>query len=89
MADTYQPLVGIAATLIWTWRLKILDKDVHGLDVGLRDKQLFGMSKERLRDLSVDMSTPAILVCEGVKYPEGRGRNPECEPRRSPGFRLH
>ena len=47
MADTYQPLVGIAATLIWTWRLKFLGKDIHGFDVWTE------ISGERFPDISI------------------------------------
>jgi hypothetical protein len=37
VAVTYQPLVGIAATLIWTARLKSLSMDIAGLDVSMSD----------------------------------------------------
>jgi len=82
-------LVCIDATVKRISTLKLLGKDIHGLDIRVSDKQLFSVSEERLCDLPVDMGASAILIFEGVKYAEGGWRDFECEPRCGSRFRLY
>src|SRR5215469_971353 len=70
-------------------KLEFLGKDIHGLDIGLRDKQRVGVGEESLRYLPIDMVSPAIRVFEGVEDPKGSRRDLECKPCCGPRFRLH
>jgi hypothetical protein len=68
--------------------LEFLGDDIHGLDIGVSDKQLFSTCEKRLGYLPVDMSVSSILILEGIEYAERCGRDLECEPRCCPCFCL-
>jgi hypothetical protein len=70
-------------------RLQFLGDDIYGFDVRMRYKQFFSTREESLGHLTINMSTPAILVIERIEYAEGCWPHLEREPPCRSRFRLY